>query len=410
MERAGEFFYIHQLPPYPLGDIAQAVRTARAAGRDIIDLSQVNPDLGPPGFAVDSLVQACLQPHNHRYSSSQGITRLREGIAKWYAHRHGVELAVDSEVVATMGTKEGLSHLLLAVASPRDNILVPTPSYPIHTSAVFIAGAGFVGLPLFSSNELAASEGYTLTDKSSDFFERLSLAYNRTWPRPKLMVVSFPHNPTTTVVTLSFFERLVEFALAQRMYIVHDFAYADIAFDGTRPPSILKVPGAREVAVECYSLSKGMGIPGWRIGFCLGNRELVGALKKIKSYLDFGIYQPLQIAAAQMLSQPERLEREAIGEVVTTYQSRRDLLYHGLQALGWECAMPSASVFIWARIPERFRKEGSLKLSYRLLEETGIAVCPGAGFDVGADEFVRFALVERETRLRIALEHLSKLN
>lgn len=405
-----EFFRIAHLPPYPLGEIAQAVRDARVAGQDIIDLSQVNPNLGPPGIAVDKLVQSCLQIHNHRYSSSQGITALRQAIAGWYDKRFGVEVSADSEVVVTMGTKEGLSHLLLSMASPGDTVIVPTPSYPIHTSAVFISGAGFVGLPLFSSYSSAEEEGYLLSEKSDDFFERLRVLYNHTWPRPKAMVLSFPHNPTATVVTKGFFERLVEFALGHGLYLVHDFAYADICFDGYQAPSILEIDAAREIAVEFYSLSKGFGMAGWRIGFCVGNEKLVGALKKIKSYLDFGVFQPLQIAARAALLHASEHGAEWLAEAVSVYQTRRDVLVDGLRDLGWTLHTPKGTVFVWARIPDYAVGEGSLSFGHRLLAEAKVAVCPGIGFDVQADHYMRFALVENERCLRAATQRMQLLS
>lgn len=397
-----EFFRVSQLPPYSLGPIAYAVRDARLAGRDIIDLSQINPDLGPPPQAIDALVQASLQKHNHRYSSSQGITRLRSAAANWYEHRFGVEVDPDKELVVTMGTKEGLTHLLLAMLAPGENVLVPTPSYPVHSSSVCIAGASFVGVPLFEDFSTASDCAYRLSDKSEDFFNRLSLAVERTWPRPKALICSFPHNPTATVVDLSFFERLVAFARAERLSIVHDFAYADVCFDEYRAPSLLEIPGAREIAVECYSLSKGFSMPGWRIGFCIGAPHLVSALKRIKGYVDFGIFQPMQIAAAKLLDDSQQAEN-VIQEHSALYQARRDVLCEGLQGLGWELSIPKASVFVWARLPENVRKEGSFRISQKLLDEASVAVCPGGGFDPHGDEFIRFAIVEEERLLRQAI-------
>ena len=409
MPTGGSFFRISQLPPYPLGEIAEAVRAAQSAGREIIDLSQINPDLGPPAFAVDKLVQACLQPHNHRYSASQGITKLRLACVDWYKQRFGVDIDPGSEVVVTMGTKEGLSHLLLAVVSPGDSVIVPTPSYPIHVSAVFIAGAGFVGLPIYQSYDQAARCGYQLSGASDDFFERLERRYQNTWPRPKFLVVSFPHNPTTTVVDRTFFERLVEFALRNRTYLVHDFAYADLCFDGFRAPSILEVPGAKEIAVEYYSFSKGFGMPGWRIGFCVGNPRLVGALKRIKSYLDSGVFQPLQIAAVKLLEGAATQGLEYLEEVAGVYQARRDVLTAGLLKSGWELTQPRATVFVWARLPEKMRAEGGLVFCRRSLAQADVALCPGVGFDQEAGDYVRFALVEPERKLRTAVERIAGL-
>ncbi|HQH26889.1 MAG TPA: aminotransferase class I/II-fold pyridoxal phosphate-dependent enzyme [Oligoflexia bacterium] len=410
MPTSGDFFRISQLPPYPLGEIAHAVRAAQAAGEEIIDLSQINPDLGPPAAAVDKLVQACLQPHNHRYSASQGITKLRAACASWYEQRFGVALDAASEIVVTMGTKEGLSHLLLAVVSPGDTVIVPAPSYPIHVSAVFISGASLVGLPLFSSYAQAAQNDYHLSAASGDFFDRLDRMYHNTWPRPKFIVLSFPHNPTATTVDTGFFQRLVEFALKNRTYIVHDFAYADLCFDGFHAPSILALPRAKEVAVEYYSLSKGFGMPGWRLGFCVGNPRLVSALKRIKSYLDSGVFQPLQIAALKLLDAGALSAVEYLRETAAVYQARRDVLTSGLTASGWELSVPRATVFVWARIPERFRSVGSLAFSRRLLENARVAACPGIGFDQQADEYLRFALVEPERKLRQAVERIGELS
>ncbi|MCB0325517.1 MAG: aminotransferase class I/II-fold pyridoxal phosphate-dependent enzyme [Bdellovibrionales bacterium] len=408
MSQPPEFFRIAHLPPYPLGGIAYAVRDARLAGRDIVDLSQVNPDLGPPPRAIDALVQAALQPHNHRYSSSQGIARLRQAVASWYQSHYDVELDPDTEVVATMGTKEGLSHLLLAAAAPGENVLVPTPSYPIHTSAVFIAGAGFTGVPLFESFTAAEAAGYLLQEDSDDFFDRLTLAYNRAWPRPRLLICSFPHNPTAAVVDQGFFTRLVHWAREHEVWLVHDFAYADLVYDNYRAPSLLAVPGAKECAVECYSLSKGFSMPGWRIGFCLGNPRLLSALKKVKSYLDFGIFQPMQIAATKLLEDTSGAN-ELLAEHRDTYRARRDVLVEGLRELGWTVHTPAAGVFVWAGLPAAVASLGSLAFSERLLAEASVAVCPGIGFAIDADGYVRFALVENERRLRTALTRMAEV-
>jgi alanine-synthesizing transaminase len=402
MIRSEDFFRPSQLPPYPLGEIADAVTAARVDGVDIVDLSQVNPNLPPPGFAVDKLVQASLQEHNHRYSSSQGISRLREAFGSWYRNRFQVELDPKDEIVSTMGSKEGISHLLMSIISPGDTVIVPSPSYPIHMSSVSLAGGALVGIPLFASMDEARDSQHFLDDSSS-FFERLELTLHRTWPRPRLMILNFPHNPTATSVDLSFFTRLVEFAKSNSMLLVHDFAYADISFGRYKPPSLLSVPGAKDVAVECYSLSKGMNLAGWRIGCCVGNRSIIAALKKVKSYLDFGTFQPLQIAAAHLLGDQEQLALEHIKFVSQEYRERRDILAEGLKELGWDVDVPLASVFLWGRIPQRYRHLGSLSMGHFLLKEAQVAVCPGVGFDVDSNEYIRFALVEKEHRLRSAL-------
>lgn len=401
-----EFFRINQLPPYGLGEIARAVIQGRIQGEDIVDLSQFNPDLAPPPAAVDRLVQSVLQPHNHRYSSSQGITRLRQSLASFYSRRFAVEVDVESEVVVTMGIKDALTHLMFALISTGDGVLLPTPSYPIHNAAVVLAGGRVIGIPLWSPESAAGRDQGAvpprLTENDEWFFKRLSVAWERTWPRPLLMILSFPHNPTTAVVTPGFFTRLVELARDRGFYLVHDFAYADLAFDGYRPPSILAAPGAKQVAVECYSLSKGLSMAGWRVGFCVGNPTLVAALKKIKSYIDCGIFQPLQIAASRVLDDHEQL----IQESVDTYRRRRDVLAKGLQGLGWTFQLPEASVFLWARMPEQLRVMGSLPFARALLGTARVAVCPGAGFDSRSDQWCRFALGEPEKRIRAAIERL----
>lgn len=404
--KSSQHFFVHHLPPFALGEIAQTVVQMRLQGRDVFELSQVNPNLDPPGQAVEKLVQGCLQPHNHRYSSSQGIAKLREAVGEWYQKRFQVELQPQTEIVATMGIKEGLSHLLFAVASSGDTVLIPTPSYPIHTAATVLAGASYIGVPLpVLSDSTGGERPDVLTEKSEGFFESLSTAYERTWPRPILMIVSFPHNPTATVATLGFFERLVQMAKSKGFYLVHDFAYADLSFDGHGTPSILQVPGAKDVAVECFSLSKGMSLGGWRMGFCSGNERLVAALKKIKSYLDCGVFQPLQIASIKALS----LYDSVLSENREIYQSRRDVLAEGLQELGWEFQMPKGSLYLWAKIPPQYRSMKSLAFSRYMLERANVATLPGTGFEPSADEWMRFALVESESRLRAALRSLKTL-
>ncbi len=401
-------FYINHLPPYQLGTIAAQVVQARLSGRDVIDLSQVNPDQGPISDVVDKLVQAILRQQNHRYSSSQGILRLREAICKWYKLRFGVELNAEKEVVVTLGTKEGLSHLMLALLSAGDNVLVPTPCYPIHSAGVYIAGGGFIGFPLFATPEDGINSDFHLTAESDGFFERLQLALRDTWPRPKLLIINFPHNPTSTTVDLSFLSRLVEIARSAGIYIIHDFAYADLAFSGHSNPSILQVPGAKDVAVEFYSLSKGFGLPGWRVGFALGNAKLVGALKKIKSYLDFGLFQPLQIAAVEALRQGELV----VGQISSVYELRATLLRDGLTRSGWQVAPARSTPFLWARVPEsvlinRASTGISQAISLELLE-AGVAVCPGSGFGAESDGFIRFSLVADEVRLAQAVEIINR--
>lgn len=403
---SNEFFRISKLPPYQLGDIAEAIRTSRLSGIDVIDLSQVNPSFSPPSLAVDKLVQSSLQSHNHKYSSSQGIRILREAIRDYYFKRFSVSLDTDSDIVVTMGCKEGISHLLLAVLSPNDNVIVPTPSYPIHTAAVFIAGAGVVGLPLFYPFTNSLTQNSFLSADSNDFFQRLDFLYHQTWPRPKLMLLSFPHNPTTTVVSKCFFERLVKYALERELYLVHDFAYGELCYGDYKAPSLLQIPEAKEIAVEFYSLSKSFSLGGWRIGFCLGNKKLTSALKRIKSYVDYGIFQPLQIAASHLLKNLAKDGTKEKLECLSYYESRCKVLCTELRASGFELVYPRATVYVWARLPVNQRHIGSMQWAKRALAEASVAVCPGEGFSIDAGEYVRFALVEDERRLRTAVERL----
>jgi alanine-synthesizing transaminase len=406
---ANDFFRISQLPPYQLGDVAAAVRDARASGKDVIDFSQVNPATQPPSIAVDRLVQTSLQLHNHRYSASHGIARLRTAFSSWYQRRFSVSLDPNREVVVSLGTKEGLAHLLLAVLSPGSTVLVPTPAYPVHTAAVFLAGASFVGCPLFANYEAATEEGYRLTEKSDEFFGRLEECYRNTWPRPRMMILSFPHNPTATTVTLGFWERMVNFAKVREIYLIHDFAYADLRFEATAAPSILSIPEAREIAVETYSLSKGFGLGGWRIGFVAGCPDLVEALRRIKGYLDFGAFQPLQLGVATLLEQETSALEELLSETNDEYRARRDLLVQGLRRLDWEVHSPEASIFLWAKLPPRLRALGSIDAAKVLLEQASVGVCPGEGFTADASEYMRFALVEPERRIHTALQNLIAL-
>ncbi len=392
-----ESFPVHQLPPFVLGEIARAVVSARSTGRDIIDFSQLNPSLGAPGAAIETMVQAALQPHNHRYSASQGILKLREAIARYYSRRFGVDLDVEREIAVTLGTKQGLSHLLFATASPEDSIILPTPAYPIHTALVALSGAHSISVPL------PLSAGDVLTASSEEFFTGIRQACESTWPRPMMCLISFPHNPTGAVADLSFFEKLVDFAKEQGLFLVHDFAYADLAYDGWKTASVLEVSGAKDVAVECFSFSKGLGMPGWRVGACVGNGALVAALKKVKSYLDCGQFQPLQIGAVKALDSSETIFSEA----VDVYRARRDVLVSGLNALGFEARSPKGGLFVWARLPQELRAEGSMRISHRLLDEAQVAVCPGLGFDPHFDDYLRFSLMENESRTRTGLSRMS---
>jgi alanine-synthesizing transaminase len=396
---------IDDLPPYVLGEVAHAVSEKRSSGYDVIDLSQLNPNLGPEPHAIDKLVQAVLQPHNHRYSSSQGISKLRKVVADRYEQAFRVSLDPESEVVVTLGTKEGLAHLLLAIGNAGDTVLIPTPTYPIHTASVFVAGAHSLGIPLYRESDAGEGADGMLTAKSEGFFRRLEQRVESTWPKPKVLLLNFPHNPTTTVVSSCFYERIVDFAIRHSLFVVNDFAYADICFDGYKAPSILEVPRAKEVAVEFYSLSKGLSVPGWRMAFCVGNPRLVAALKKIKSYMDSGAFQPLQIAATSLLVQAEKVTKET----QSTYQARRDVLYHGLRELGFCVRYPKSTMFLWADVPKEYAGLGSVGFSKYLLEKCSVAVCPGLGFGSDGEGALRFALVEPEHRLRQGLANMSEL-
>jgi len=375
---------ISSLPPYAFAEIDRLKLELRRAGEDVIDLGFGNPDIPSPEIAVEKLAEAAAKPRNHRYSASRGIPNLRQAICELYARRFGVELDPEQEAITTIGAKEGLAHLLWLLVEPGDVALVPTPSYPIHLFAPVLAGASVAQVPM---------------GPDEDVFGNLEAAFERSRPRPRTLVVSFPHNPTTTVVDPAFMQRLVDFAREHELVVVHDFAYADIAFDGYRPPSILAAAGAREVAVELYSMTKGFSMPGWRVGFVVGNAELVAGLTRLKSYLDYGTFQPIQIAAiVTMREAPEY--PEAVCEV---YRGRRDALCDGLARIGWQVVPPPATMFVWAPIPEDHRALGSHEFALRLLREARVSVSPGAGFGPGGDGHVRFALVENEQRIAQAV-------
>jgi len=380
-----EFPRIQRLPPYVFAVVVDLKSRLRHAGEDIIDLGMGNPDLPTPKHIVDKLVEAVRNPRNHRYSLSRGIPKLRLAICNWYKRKYNVDLDPETEAIATIGAKEGLSHLVLATMGPGDIALAPSPTYPIHTYSVIIAGADVRSI--------------SLTSGEGDFVERAQRAIKGVWPRPKMMILSFPHNPTTQVVDLDFFKRVVAFAKEHKMLVIHDFAYADLVFDGYKAPSILQVPGAKDVAVETYSMSKGYSMPGWRVGFVVGNRRLVGALTRIKSYLDYGMFQAIQVAATVALNGPQRV----VDEAVEIYRKRRDCLVEGFARIGWEFEKPKGTMFVWAPIPEPFREMGSVEFSKLLLTKAKVAVSPGIGFGEHGEGFVRFALVENEHRIRQAI-------
>ncbi len=384
-----EFGRIKRLPPYVFSIVNELKAKARAQGEDIIDFGMGNPDQPTPQHIVDKLCEAARNPKNHRYSVSRGITKLRGAIADWYRRRYGVEIDPETEAIVTIGAKEGISHLALAIVERGDVALVPSPTYPIHAYSVIIAAGDVRNVPL---------------GPGIDFFEKLQEAYKSCWPPPKLLILSFPHNPTTQVVDLQFFQRVVEFAKAHRLIVIHDLAYADLTFDGYQAPSFLQVPGARDVGVEFFSLSKSYNMPGWRVGFAVGNRQIIAALAQIKSYLDYGHFQPVQIASIIALNGPQ----DCVREIVATYKARRDVLVDGLNRLGWPCDKPLGTMFVWTKIPESYRPMGSLEFSKFLLEKAKVGVSPGIGFGDLGDEYVRFALVENQHRTRQALQGIKR--
>ncbi len=385
-----QFHRIKRLPPYVFSIVNDLKAQARRAGEDIIDLGMGNPDQATPKHIVDKLCEAAQNPRNHRYSASRGIPKLRLAICNWYKRNFGVELDCEHETIATIGAKEGLSHLALAVVGPGDVAFAPNPTYPIHTYSIILAGGNLRTIPLIDG---------------SNFLENLESAIKLTWPRPKLLLLSFPHNPTTSVVDIGFFERVVALAREYDFLIVHDFAYADIVFDGYRAPSILQVKGAKDVCVEFFSLSKSYNMPGWRVGFAVGNKKIIGALTRIKSYLDYGIFQPIQIASIIALNGP----RQPVDDIVSIYKSRRDVLCSGLNRIGWEITPPKATMFVWARIPGKYKDMGSVEFCKFLIKEAKVAVSPGVGFGELGDEYVRFALVENEDRTRQAIRGIKKV-
>lgn len=385
-----QFHRISRLPPYVFNIVTELKVEARARGEDIIDFGMGNPDLPTPPHIVEKLCEAARNPRNHRYSASRGITKLRSAIADWYGRRYGVEIDPEREAIATIGAKEGLSHLALAVVEPGDVALVPSPTYPIHPYSVIIAGGDVRSVRL---------------EEGIDFYEALMAAYRESWPPPKLLILSFPHNPTTATVDLAFFEKVVAFAQEHHLFLVHDLAYADLTFDGYQAPSLLQVPGAKEIGVEFFTLSKSYNMPGWRVGFCVGNPRIIAALTRLKSYLDYGMFQPIQIAAIIALNGPQA----CVGETVQTYRVRRDALVDGLNRIGWTISKPKGTMFVWAKIPEAYLGMGSLEFSKFLLDKAKVAVSPGIGFGQYGDAYVRFALVENEHRTRQAIQGLKRV-
>ncbi len=385
-----EFRRMSRLPPYLFSIVNDLKMEMRRKGEDIIDLGMGNPDIPTPKHIVDKLIEAAQKGHNHRYSASKGITKLRHAISDWYKRRYDVDIDPEEEAIVTIGAKEGLSHLVLAVISPGDVVFSPNPTYPIHPYSVIIAGGDLRSIPI---------------GPDRDFFEDLLTATKQTWPSPKMLIISYPHNPTTAVVDRTFFQKIVDFCKEHNIMVVHDFAYADLVFDGYKPPSFLEVPGAKDIGVELFSLSKSYSMPGWRVGFCVGNRDLIAALRRIKSYLDYGVFQPIQIASIIALNGPY----DCVEEIVNIYKERRDVLVEGLNRVGWPVEKPKATMFVWAKIPEQYKEMGSIEFSKLLLEKAKVAVSPGIGFGQYGDDHVRFALVENPHRIRQAIRGIKKI-
>jgi alanine-synthesizing transaminase len=385
-----KFSRIERLPPYVFNITGELKMAARRRGEDIIDMSMGNPDGATPKHIVDKMVEATSRPTTHGYSVSKGIPRLRKAICDWYQRRYAVEFDPDFEAIVTIGSKEGLAHLMLATLDRGDTVLVPNPSYPIHIYGAVIAGANIRSVRM---------------TPGVDFFEELERAVRESFPKPKMMVLGFPSNPTAQCVDLSFFERVVALAKEHDILVVHDLAYADITFDGYVAPSIMQVPGARDVAVEFFTMSKSYNMAGWRVGYMVGNRELVNALARIKSYHDYGTFTPIQVASIAALDGPQ----DCVNEIVAQYQSRRDVLVRGLHEAGWNVEIPKASMYIWAQIPEPYRAMGSLEFAKRVLSDAKVAVSPGIGFGEYGDDYVRFALIENEQRTRQAVRGIKDM-
>ncbi len=386
-----EFNRIKRLPPYVFAIVNNLKMDARRKGEDIIDLGMGNPDGATPKHIVDKLIESAKKGKNHRYSASKGITQLRMAICEWYKRRYDVDLDPETETCVTIGSKEGLSHLVLATVVPGDVVMTPTPAYPIHPYSVIIAGGEVRTIPI---------------GPGTDFFDEMEKAYKTTWPRPKMLIINFPHNPTTQVVEgLDFFRKVVDFAKENKIIVLHDLAYADLVFDNYKAPSFLQVPGAKEIGVEFFSLTKSYSMAGCRVGFCAGNREVVGALIKIKSYLDYGMFQPIQIASVIALRGPQ----DCVEDIRRVYERRRNTLVKGLKQAGWIIEPPKATMFAWAEIPDPFKKMGSLEFCKLLIRKGGVAVSPGTGFGEGGDDYVRFALVENEHRIRQASSGIKRV-
>jgi len=385
-----EFYRIKRLPPYVFNVVNELKSAARSRGEDIIDLGMGNPDQPAPKHVIDKLVEVASRTDTHRYSQSSGIPRLRIAICAWYQRRFAVELDPEAEAIVSIGSKEGLAHLALAITNLGDVVLVPNPTYPIHNYSFVIAGADIRHVPI---------------GEEHDFFGELEKGIKSSWPRPKVLVLNFPANPTTQCVELDFFEKVVAIARENKIWVIQDLAYADLVFDDYQAPSILQVRGAKDLAVEFYSLSKSYNMPGWRVGFCCGNPQLIHALKRMKSYLDYGIFTPIQVAAISALEGPQ----ECLRDIAAMYRSRRDVLCDGLNAIGWQVTRPRATMFVWAKIPQPYVHMGSLEFAKEVLSKCKVAVSPGVGFGEQGDAYVRLALIENEHRIRQAVRGLKKL-
>ena len=379
-----EFPTIKRLPPYVFNIVNELKMQERRRGEDIIDFGMGNPDQPAPQHVIDKLVEASQRRDTHRYSMSRGIPRLRRAICNWYKQRYDVDLDPESEAIVTLGSKEGLAHLAMAIMDRGDSVLVPNPAYPIHPYGFILGGADVRHVPI---------------GPDIDFFAELESAVRNTWPRPKLLLLNFPSNPTTQCVELDFFEKVIEFAEKHQLWVVQDFAYADIVYDGYQAPSILQVKGAKDMAVEFFSLSKSYNMPGWRVGFMVGNETLVHALARIKSYLDYGMFTPIQVAAIKALEG----DQQCVKDIVSMYRARRDVLCEGLSSIGWQVDLPRATMFVWAEIPEHYKAMGSLEFSKKLLLDAKVAASPGIGFGEYGDQHCRFALIENEHRTRQAI-------
>ena len=390
MDMTKKFGRLDRLQPYVFATVNAIKMDARRAGGDIIDLGMGNPDLPTPNHIIEKMVEAARKSHNHRYSASMGIRKLRLAISDWYRRRYDVPIDHEEEAIVTIGVKEGFSHLILVTINPGDLVFTPNPTYPIHPYATIIAGGNVRGIPV---------------GPGQDFLKNLIDGTRQSWPKPKVLVISYPHNPTTEVVDLDFFKEIVAYAKKYDVMIIHDFAYADLVFDGYEAPSFLQVEGARDVGVEFFSLSKSYSMAGWRVGFCVGNPHIVAALRRIKSYLDYGIFQPLQIASIIALNE----DQQCVADIRETYRSRRDTLVNGLNRVGWEIEKPKATMFVWAQIPEKHRHLGSVEFSKMMIREAQVAVSPGLGFGEYGDDYVRFALIENEMRTNQAVRGIKKI-